>query len=229
MPLIDVGRAFPSFSLPDDRGAVRTLKSFVGGPLVIFVYPEDLSPSCTNEACGFRDASAGFGKIGAAVVGLSPDGAERHQKFVTKQSLNFPLLSDEPVGGTPKFLEAIGAWGEKSMYGKKYMGVIRTTYLIDGAGRVARRWDNVRVNGHVDEVLAAATALVTAGSAGGSTGASASGDSSMATGRASTKKSPVTKTPAAKKKASAKSKGSSSAKRPSTSALRRSKPASKKK
>lgn len=225
MPLIDVGRAFPSFSLPDDRGAVRTLKSFAGGLLVVFVYPEDLSPSCTNEACGFRDASAAFGKIGAAVVGLSPDGAERHQKFVTKQSLNFPLLSDEPVGGTPKFLEAIGAWGEKSMYGKKYMGAIRTTYLIDGAGRVARRWDNVRVNGHVDDVLAAATALVTTGSAGGS----AASVSPTSTSQTSTKKSPVGKLPAAKKKASAKSKGSSSAKSTSTSASRRSKPASKKK
>lgn len=167
---IEIGQPFPAFTLPDQRGKPVSLKSLLGKPVVLYIYPEADTPSCTKEACAFSEAAAALKMFdGATVVGLSPDAPATLAKFDAKYSLGFTLIGDEPVGGlkgtsgeggVPTFIEKIGAWGEKSMYGKKYMGLIRTTYLLDAKGRVAARWDNVRVPGHDQQVLGALRALV---------------------------------------------------------------------
>lgn len=167
---IEIGQPFPAFTLPDQRGKAVSLKSLLGKPLVLYIYPEADTPSCTKEACAFSEAAGALKKYdGATVVGLSPDAPAKLAKFDAKYKLGFTLLGDEPVGGpkgtsgeggVPKFIEKIGAWGEKSMYGKKYMGLIRSTYLLDAKGKVAARWDNVRVPGHDQQVLEALRGLV---------------------------------------------------------------------
>ncbi len=161
---IEIGQPFPAFTLPDQRGQSVSLKSLLGKPLVLYIYPEADTPSCTKEACAFSEAAGALKKFdGATVVGLSPDASAKLAKFDAKYKLGFTLLGDEPAtgpGGVPKFIEKIGAWGEKSMYGKKYMGLIRSTYLLDAMGKVAARWDNVRVPGHDQQVLEALRTLV---------------------------------------------------------------------
>lgn len=153
--LIDVGAAAPAFNLPDADGAAHTLSQYAGRWVVIYFYPKDDTSGCTVEACGFRDTSADFKKRGAEVLGVSPDDEPSHAKFIAKFSLPFTLLSD-----TEKVMcKAYGVWQEKSMYGRRYMGVARTTYLIDPKGNVAARWDKVKVNGHEREVLAMIDAL----------------------------------------------------------------------
>ena len=155
--LIDPGKKAPAFTLPDQDGVKHALKDLAGAPVVLFFYPKDDTSGCTAEACQFRDQLPDFKKAKAAVFGISPDSVESHRKFVDKHGLNFTLLADSARDGddNPKVCHKYGVWQEKSMYGRKYMGVVRTTYLLDAAGKVAKRWDKVKVPGHADEVLAA--------------------------------------------------------------------------
>ena len=118
--------------------------------MVLYFYPKDTTPGCTTQACGFRDNLNRFAKSGAAVLGVSADSVESHRKFKDKQGLNFPLLSDPDH----KALDAYGVWQEKSLYGRKFMGIVRTTFVIDEDGKIAKVFPKVKVNGHVDEVLA---------------------------------------------------------------------------
>jgi thioredoxin-dependent peroxiredoxin len=155
MPLIDEGRKAPAFSLHDQSGKVHSLKDYAGRPVVLYFYPKDDTPGCTTEACSFRDALPDFSKVKATVLGVSVLDTASKAKFATKHSLNFPLLADPDHAVADKY----GAWQEKSMYGRKYMGVARITYLIDASGTVAKRWDKVSVSTHADEVLAAVKAL----------------------------------------------------------------------
>jgi len=161
--LVAPGRKAPAISTIDHTGAKRSLAEFKGRYVVLFFYPKDDTPGCTVEACSFRDEWAVFRKAGIEVFGISPDGAESHVKFIRKFHLPFPLLVDEPAKGkAPKICSAYGTWQEKSMYGKKYMGVARTTYVIAPDGKVALRIDRVRPEGHADEIIAAIKALTSA-------------------------------------------------------------------
>jgi thioredoxin-dependent peroxiredoxin len=153
--MITVGKKAPAFALESSEGGTVKLADFAGKPVVIYFYPRDNTPGCTVEAEGFRDAHAKLKKLGVAVVGVSKDSIASHGKFRDKFKLNFPLLSD-PDG---KMLEAYGAWGDKTMYGKKMKGIIRSTVLLDGDGKVIKHWPKVTVKGHVDDVLAAAQEL----------------------------------------------------------------------
>lgn len=156
MPLIKEGAKAPAFTLPDEAGEKHALKDYAGSPLVLYFYPKDDTSGCTSEACQFRDLLPKFEKLGCPVLGVSPDSSKSHAKFIAKHELNFTLLADEKNDdGVPPVCEKYGVWVEKSMYGRKYMGVQRTTYLIDADGKVARRWDKVKVPGHAEEVLAA--------------------------------------------------------------------------
>ncbi len=158
--LIEPGALAPDFALPDQSGTIRSRAHFSGAPLVLYFYPKDDTTACTEEACTFGAALPDF--RGVNVVGVSPDDVKSHAKFAAKYKLEFPLLADVPPGsGVPPVSDAFGVWQEKSMYGKKYMGVVRTTYLIAADGRIARRWDKVKVAGHAEEVLAAAAELAT--------------------------------------------------------------------
>jgi thioredoxin-dependent peroxiredoxin len=145
----DAGAKAPDFSLPDGEGKNVSLKDFKGKNLVIYFYPKDDTPGCTKEACDFRDNLARLKKAGAAVVGVSRDQVKSHAKFAAKYDLPFPLLSDVEGG----MLEAYGVWQKKSFMGKSFMGIVRTTFLVDGNGVVRRAWEKVKVEGHVDEVL----------------------------------------------------------------------------
>ena len=155
MALIEPGTAAPAFSLPDQGGTTHTLSAYRGRPVVLFFYPKDDTSGCTREACGFRDTLPDFSKVQAQVFGVSILGTASKAKFAAKYDLNFPLLADEDHA----VCEAYGVWQEKSMYGRKYMGVARTTYLIDASGTVARRWDAVKVEDHAAEVLEAVNQL----------------------------------------------------------------------
>jgi thioredoxin-dependent peroxiredoxin len=154
--MISAGKKAPTFTLESSDGGKVKLGDYVGKLVVLYFYPRDSTPGCTLEAQGFRDAQAELAKLGAVVLGVSKDSIASHCKFRDAQKLNFPLLSD-PDGKT---IEAYGAWGEKNMYGKKTKGIIRSTVLIDTAGKVARHWPKVSVKGHVAEVVAAARELV---------------------------------------------------------------------
>ena len=157
MSLIEEGRVAPAFTLPDQDGRKHALKSYRGRPVVLYFYPKDDTSGCTKEACAFRDLLPEFESADAAVLGVSPDSVASHRKFADRHGLPFTLLADEPKGeeAPPAVCEKYGVWQRKSMYGRTYMGVVRTTYLIDAAGKVVRRWDKVRVPGHADAVLAA--------------------------------------------------------------------------
>ncbi len=152
---LTVGDVAPAFTLPRDGEGALGLKDFAGKALVLYFYPKDDTSGCTAEAKDFAALSADFAKAGALVAGVSPDPVKKHDKFRDKYELNFPLLSDE----SKSMLEAYGVWVEKSMYGRKYMGVERSTFLIDGKGRIAKIWRKVKVPGHAQEVLAAVKAL----------------------------------------------------------------------
>ncbi len=152
---LEPGEPAPDFSLPDHSGKTLTLASFAGKALVLYFYPKDDTSGCTAEAIDFNAKAAAFAKAGAAILGVSPDPVKSHAKFKTKHDLAIPLASDEAKAT----LEAYGVWVEKSMYGKKYMGVERTTVLIKPDGTVAKIWPKVKVPGHADAVLAAAEAL----------------------------------------------------------------------
>ncbi len=149
------GDKAPDFELPADDGSVATLASHAGKKLVLYFYPKDDTSGCTKEAIDFSRLKKEFQKAGAVVAGVSPDSRASHVKFREKHELDVTLLADE----TKKMLVDYGVWTEKSMYGRKYMGVERTTFLIGGDGKIARVWNKVKVPGHADEVLAAARAL----------------------------------------------------------------------
>ena len=158
------GDRAPAFSLPDGAGVTHSAASLAGAPYVLYFYPKDDTAVCTTEACEFRDALPDFSKLGVRVLGVSPDDARSHERFARKHALNFTLLSDVPdEAGVPRVCEAFGVWVEKSMYGKSYMGVERSTFLVDAKGVIARVWNKVRVQGHVPEVLGAVRALTTTG------------------------------------------------------------------
>jgi thioredoxin-dependent peroxiredoxin len=142
------GDRAPAFSLKADDGTTVTLKSLAGKNVVLFFYPRDDTPGCTKEACGFRDALPRFEGIDAVVLGVSPDSLESHRKFKQKYDLPFPLLVDEGH----RLADEFGVWKQKSMYGLKFMGIERTTVIIDRKGRIARIFPKVKVPGHVEEV-----------------------------------------------------------------------------
>src|SRR6476646_3818507 len=150
MPLIEPGSTAPAFSLEDQDGTTHTLADYAGRPVVLYFYPKDDTPGCTKEACAFQDHLPTFSKGKAAVFGVSVLDTKSKAKFAAKYKLAFPLLADEDHAVADRY----GAWQEKSMYGKKYMGVARITYLIGPDGKVVRRWDGVKVDGHAEEVLA---------------------------------------------------------------------------
>ena len=153
--MIDPGKKAPSFSLPDQEGKEHSLADYAGQPVVLYFYPKDDTPGCTKESCAFQDNLPKFKKSKAAVLGMSVLDSASKAKFAKKYDLTFPLLADEDHA----VIEKYGAWQEKSMYGKKYMGVARTTYLIGPDGKVVKRWDGVKVDGHAEEVLAAVEQL----------------------------------------------------------------------
>lgn len=158
--LVAVGTKAPDFTLPDAAGKLVTLSAFKGKPVVLYFYPKDDTPGCTQEACDFRDNLAAFRKLGCTVLGVSPDSVRSHAKFAAKHKLTITLLADEPAAdGTPPVCAQYGIWQEKSMYGRAYMGVVRTTYVIGKDGTVAQRFDKVSVTAHVDDVLAAVKSL----------------------------------------------------------------------
>ena len=152
---LNAGDKAPDFTLPTDGGGSVSLSDLKGRKVVLYFYPKDDTPGCTKEACGFRDSLPDFSGIDAVVIGVSKDSVAKHDKFKAKYELPFTLASDED--GT--LCEAYGTWVEKSMYGRKYMGIDRATFLIDGQGKIAQVWRKVKVPGHVEEVLAAAKAL----------------------------------------------------------------------
>ena len=154
---IKMGGAAPEFTLVSDSGGTLSLIEMKGKIAVLFFYPKDDTTGCTLEAKDFSDRVPEFAKIGAAVVGISPDSVKSHGKFKAKHGLTLTLLSDE----TKEMLQSYGLWVEKSMYGRKYMGVERTTLLLDASGKVAQVWEKVKVPGHAQEVLEAARRLKT--------------------------------------------------------------------
>ena len=155
MSALAVGDAAPDFDLAADGGGRVRLSDLKGKTVVLYLYPKDDTPGCTKEAQGFSAAAAEFAKAGAVVVGLSKDSVASHDKFKKKYDLDLHLASD-PEGA---LIEALGSWVEKSMYGRTYFGIDRSTFLIDKSGRVARIWHKVKVPGHVEEVLTAAQAI----------------------------------------------------------------------
>jgi thioredoxin-dependent peroxiredoxin len=152
---LKVGDKAPDFTLPSDGGGKVSLKALKGKSVVLYFYPKDDTSGCTAEACAFRDTLPDFSKVKAVVIGISRDSVASHDKFKTKYSLPFPLVSDEDG----KVCEAYGTWVEKSMYGRKYMGIERATFLIDGKGLIRGIWRKVKVPGHAEEVLEAAQGL----------------------------------------------------------------------
>jgi len=148
---LEPGTKAPAFTLVSDSGEKVKLSQFKGKTVVLYFYPKDDTPGCTKEACAFRDAQSEMAKLGAVVLGVSPDTVESHMKFRDKYTLNFPLLADPDHA----VAELYGAWREKNMYGKKSMGVQRSTYIIDGQGKIVKLWKKVSVDGHDADVLAA--------------------------------------------------------------------------
>jgi peroxiredoxin Q/BCP len=151
----DISQPAPDFTLPSTSGEDVTLSALKGQPVVLFFYPRDDTPGCTKESVGFSESRAAFDEAGALVFGISKDSMASHEKFSAKRDLQIPLLSDE----NDNVCEDYGVWKEKNMYGKTYMGIERTTFLIASDGTIARIWNKVKVPGHVDEVLESVRAL----------------------------------------------------------------------
>lgn len=147
--MLTEGKKAPNFSLPSSDGQKVSLNDFKGKKIILFFYPKDMTSGCTKEACDFRDTFPNFKKTKTVVLGVSPDSIQSHKKFIDKYDLPFILLSDEKKS----VLEKYGVWKEKSMYGRKYMGVERTTFVIDEEGKIIKIFPKVKVNGHVEEVL----------------------------------------------------------------------------
>jgi peroxiredoxin Q/BCP len=152
MALLEVGDKAPAFKTTDQDGDDVSLRDFKGRKVVLYFYPKDDTPGCTKEACSFRDGWSKFRRKGVTVLGVSVDDAKSHRKFADKFSLPFPLLADTER----EIVKAYGVWGEKSMYGRKYMGTHRVTYLVNEKGKIAAVWPKVKPENHADEVLAAA-------------------------------------------------------------------------
>lgn len=153
--MVDVGDKAPDFSMATDGGGTVSLADLKGRKVVVYFYPKDDTPGCTKEACAFRDAMPDFSGIDAEIIGVSKDPVAKHDKFKAKYDLPFTLASDEESD----ICERFGVWVEKNMYGRKYMGIERATFLIDGDGIVRDVWRKVKVPGHADAVLAAVKAL----------------------------------------------------------------------
>jgi peroxiredoxin Q/BCP len=149
MPLIDPGRKAPAFSLSDQNGTTHRLADYAGRPVVLYFYPKDDTPGCTKEACAFRDNLPRFDTAKAVVLGISGQNEASKAKFAQKYDLTFPLLADENYEVAEKY----GAWQKKWLYGRTFMGLSRTTYLIGPDGKVVKRWDKVKVDKHAEEVL----------------------------------------------------------------------------
>jgi thioredoxin-dependent peroxiredoxin len=150
MAKLTEGAQAPTFTLPDQDGNPVSLEEFKGSRVLVYFYPADDTPGCTKEACQFNDNLAGFQAAGVPVIGISPDNAASHQRFRGKYGLRFPLLTDADHA----VMDAWGAWGEKTSYGRKSVGVLRSTFLLDDQGRVERAWHNVKADGHAAAVLA---------------------------------------------------------------------------
>ena len=155
MALIEPGKKAPAFSLKDQDGKTHRLADYAGRPIVLYFYPKDDTPGCTKEACSFRDNLPRFKTTKAAVLGVSILDEASKARFAGKYDLNFPLLAD----AQHEVAEKYGVWQKKSLYGRSFMGNVRTTYLIDRNGKIAKRWDNVKVDGHAEDVLEAVNAL----------------------------------------------------------------------
>jgi peroxiredoxin Q/BCP len=151
MALIEPGQKAPAFSLNDQNGKLHKLADYAGRPLVLYFYPKDDTSGCTKEACDFRDHQLKFKTSKAVVLGVSILDEASKAKFAAKHDLNFPLLADKEHAVAEKY----GVWQQRSLYGRKFMGIARTTYLIDADGKVAKRWDKVKIDGHAEEVLKA--------------------------------------------------------------------------
>jgi thioredoxin-dependent peroxiredoxin len=149
--MLEEGKKAPAFNLPSTNGKNISLSSLKGGPVVLYFYPRDNTPGCTTESCDFRDWHPEFKKLGATVLGISADSMKSHEKFSKKLDLPFPLLSDEDK----VMLEKYSIWREKKLYGRIFMGIVRSTVLVDKDGKIARIWPKVKVKGHVEEVLEA--------------------------------------------------------------------------
>ena len=145
---LKIGAAAPAFKLQSAEGEVA-LKDFRGRKVLLYFYPQDMTPTCTEQACMFRDRMAEFRELGIEVLGVSPDELERHERFAAKHELPFPLLSDPQLKAAKKY----GVWKMKKLYGREYMGIVRSTFLIDEKGKLVRIWRNVRLKGHLDQVL----------------------------------------------------------------------------
>jgi peroxiredoxin Q/BCP len=206
---VSVGQAAPAFSAKDQGGATVSLAQLAGRYVVLYFYPKDDTPGCTVEACAFRDDHSALAAAGAVVLGVSPDDAKSHTKFITKYQLPFSLLADTDNA----VAKAYGAWGEKSMYGRTYMGILRSTFLLGPDGVVRYAWPKVKPEGHAAEVLAALKAI--------KAGQPAAGEASAKKASPS-KKAPVSR-PAAKKQAAAPTR-----KAPARKAAPKKKPAAKK-
>ncbi len=155
MPLIEPGQKAPAFSLKDQDGRTHSLAGYAGQPVVLYFYPKDDTPGCTTETCAFRDNLPKFQSNKAVILGASILDEASKAKFAAKFQVNFPLLAD----ADHEVAEAYGVWQEKSQYGRTFMGIVRTTYLIGKDGNVLRRWDKVKVEGHAEEVLDVVSAL----------------------------------------------------------------------
>ena len=153
--MIEPGKKVPAFTLKDQNGKSHSLTDYAGRPVVLYFYPKDDTPGCTKETCDFRDHLPRFKTAKAAVFGVSILDEASKARFASKYDVNFPLLADTDHAVAEKY----GVWQQKSLYGRKFMGNVRTTYLIDADGKVARRWDNVKVDGHDEEVLKAVKEL----------------------------------------------------------------------
>jgi peroxiredoxin Q/BCP len=153
--MVEIGQPAPEFTLPDQDGQPVSLKQFRGHPVVLYFYPKDATSGCTKEACAFRDARDDYETAGARVLGVSPDDVTSHRKFADKYELPFSLLADPET----VVCQAYGVWKEKAMYGRKYMGVERTTFVIDRKGKIVMVFPKVKVDGHSDVVLEAIRAL----------------------------------------------------------------------
>ena len=153
MPLIEPGKKAPAFALKDQHGETHRLSDYEGQHVVLYFYPKDDTPGCTKESCDFQASLATYKRRKAAVLGVSILDEKSKAKFANKHSLTFPLLADTEHEVAEKY----GVWQEKARYGRKYMGIVRTTYLIDPNGKVAKRWDKVKVDGHAAQVAAELT------------------------------------------------------------------------
>jgi peroxiredoxin Q/BCP len=154
MALVEVGQAVPDFTLPSSSGEEVSLQQFRGRKLIIYFYPADMTPTCTQESCDFRDAHPLFEDANATVLGISPDDLKSHHKFIDKYGLPFELLSDPDH----TVCELFGVWQLKKLYGREYMGVVRSTFLIDEQGILIKEWRNIRIKNHTAKVLEAAVA-----------------------------------------------------------------------